>query len=426
MEVMSKTDQRRLLKALDKAADLTKEGMGPNEALAKSAEEYQLTSPMVQRVVEAYNKANAVAYMKTAPESRRGDDYPVASLKKVASLIFDFTRPAQPSTIVVRDFKKIAAERSGVPELAKTAELRTGVDPKYKPNVTAKTVERLLMKLAHQASLIDARESRKETELVERSKRLLVDMANQTARMNGEELRKTSSNLANAFGEESAKAVINAVNAVSENPVTYLPEMPKTAKAVILPDKHFYKCAKQLLDNREKLVGLHKSSDELNPYQIMSHKLMGLHELAGASDPHIDPTTGFSGEWDAYAKSLKSREMLYDLMLNDPDISAYSPRQVKHVFNNIMQTFPELAQKKLITAAVMKKMLAQGGNLDIYEIKDLIGAGKELSNIRKTDVASRKDLNDIMSTKSDSSSSDKKSSDGSKVHTINVQGIGAA
>ena len=425
MEVMSKTDQRRLLKALDKAADLTKEGMGPDEALAKSAEEYQLTSPMVQRVVEAYNKANAVAYMKTAPESRRGDDYPVASLKKVASLIFDFTKPEQPSTIVVRDFKKIAAERSGVPDLAKTAELRTGVDPKYKPNVTAKTVERLITKLAHQAALIDARESRKETELVEQSKRLLVDMADQTARMNKEELRKTASNLSNAFGESSASAVINAVNAVNENPVTYLPEMPKTAHAVILPNIHFYKCAAQLLENRKKLVELHKSATA-NPYQIMSDKLVGLHELAGASDPHIDPTTGFSGEWDAYAKSLKSREMLYDLMLNDPDISAYSPGQVKHVFNNIMETFPELAQKKLITAAVMKKMLAQGGNLDIYEIKDLIGAGKELSNIRKTDVASRKDLNDIMSTKSDSSSSDKKSSDGSKVHTINVQGIGAA
>ena len=92
--------------------------------------------------------------------------------------------------------------------------------------------------------------------------------------------------------------------------------------------------------------------------------------------------------------------MLYDFMLNDPDVSSYSPLKVQDTYNDIVETFPELAKKRKIMRAVLRKSLAQGGNLDIYEIKDLIGANKDLTQQRALHSAGRKELKGNLSSRS--------------------------
>ena len=416
MDVMPKKDQRRLLRALNDAADYTKDGLSPDEALAKSAKEHQLRSPMVQRVVEAYNKANAVAYMKSAPADSRADDYPVADLSKVATIIFGID-DKQPELIIkeanYRELDRLAP-------MDKEAEAHTSTPHKNK--VTAETIAKGLEKLGSQGRAIINRTKSRLTRMEARSKRLLTSMAMDTAGLDRRALEKTAHNLVNAFGEEAGHAIADAVNAVGENPHKYIPKLEKSAKAVLLPDTSFYKAAKELLINKDRLEGMRKeAADDAGGLSFLNNPLLNsvadLTTLTSdAKEPHLDSNTGMSGEWDAYTKDMDSRATLYDLMLNDPEISAYSPRKVRDTYNSVVETFPELAQKKSITAAILKKSLAQGGDLDIYEIKDLIGAGKDLTAINKADTTRRGELKE--NTRGSGGKSDKKEGGSSKIIQI--------
>jgi hypothetical protein len=216
-------------------------------------------------------------------------------------------------------------------------------------------------------------------------------------RVGKNELHKIAQNLADALGEENAHIIINAANANGGDPVRYMECLPKRAHATILPSKPIYKIAKKLIDDRDNMIEMQKAANDevLDMFSPLSDTVGSLPALSSAPDKvHMDLSTGMTGEWDAYAKDLNSRRMLYDMMLNDEEISAYSPRKVQTAYNDIVETFPELSKQSKILRAILRKSLAQGGNMDIYEIKDLISAGKEKSSSDKEGVMGRSALNE--------------------------------
>ena len=401
MERMSKIEQRKMLKALDKAADYTKDGLSPDDAITKVAEEFQLSAPKIERLCEAYNKANAVAYMKTAPEDRRADNYPLAKIANVVNNIYG-TVEKEASEI---EFRKVNyAEKA----LGKVAQGLRKTASEKKSDVTPDQLARLaeihlgqLQKYASEMS----REKTKAEYAVKTDLDVLVDRIRRVpATESGrKELNKYAQDTVNAFGEKLGHVVINAINAELEDPGRYMPCLEKTAKAVVLGDDPYYKTLHRLVDNREKMVHFQKLAEEgtedlANGIGLLNSSLMALPSIMPTpEDPHMDVNTGFTGEWDAYAKDLKSRRLLYDLMLNDDEIKSYSPRKVREVYNDVVETFPELAAKRKILRAIMRKSLAQGGNMDIYELKDLISASKEHSHGRSLDTIARGNLADSIS-----------------------------
>ncbi len=86
MEKLSKQDESRIMRAMEKTADLVKAGSKPSAAVlqvVKSAEYGEFTPQMVQRIVEATNTAMQLAHLKTASGEARTESIPLAEPKAI-------------------------------------------------------------------------------------------------------------------------------------------------------------------------------------------------------------------------------------------------------------------------------------------------------------------------------------------------------
>src|ERR1035437_1398645 len=98
MELMNKTDERRIMQALEKIAQDVRGGAHPNAALLKAARAEEFPAPMLQRMVEATNTALQLAHLKTASGRDRADVIPLADPK----VIFGELYPAVLDTPAVK------------------------------------------------------------------------------------------------------------------------------------------------------------------------------------------------------------------------------------------------------------------------------------------------------------------------------------
>ena len=414
MEKMSKTEQRKMLKALDKAADYTKDGMSPDQALTKVAKEYDFNAPRIERLCEAYNKANAVAYMKTASEEDRAENHPIANINNVISNIYgEQEKTASELVFKKRDYASIQYTES----MGKTAS-----EFVPKTNITKQSIGYALEAIQGQLERLTKHAEEKRVKAERKVTNGLNELTGEIqkiplTRQGRKQLEKIAQYMVDAYGEERGHLLINAVNANIDDPDRYMDCMPKKAKAVVLPSEKIYKIASQLMDDREHMLEMQKmAADSIEVAdravgKVADNRLAAVLEdlpalLKAPSEPHMDISTGMTGEWDAYAKDLKSRRMLYDMMLHDEEIKGYSPRKTQAAYNDIVETFPELAQKRQILRAMLRKSLAQGGNMDIYEIKDLITAGKEHLNKGKTNAETRNRLSSNITNISNNNSND--------------------
>jgi hypothetical protein len=392
MNKMSQPEQRKMLKALNKAADYTKDGMSPDEALTKVAKEHDLNGPKIERLCEAYNKANAVAYMKSAPSDKRAENYPIAKVANVIENIFGIQeKAAEEITFSKRNY----AEEGFVP-VEKPMD-KAASEKERRSNISPQSIAASMEIMKGQLERLEKRANDNRMRAERDVKNALNDLTAEVQRVPSTEsgrkkLNKIAQIVVDAFGEEEGHIVINATNANIDDPTRYMPCLEKKAQAVVMPNDSMFNKVKDLLEKRAHMLKMQKIavdaeqmaneqalaaavSPKFNPLIRMVGDLPGL--TGSPTDPHMDVATGMTGEWDAYAKDLKSRRLLYDMMLNDEEISAYSPRDVQRTYNDIVETFPELADKRKILRAILRKSLAQGGNMDIYEIKDLISTGKE-------------------------------------------------
>jgi cytochrome c556 len=106
MEKMSKRDEKKLLTALDKAANLSRSGLEPNHVLTKVAREFKLTPQEICRVTETYNKAKSVAFLKSASSDFRANDFPLADSDTVIKSVYEKTasETKQSTTIPMKDY----------------------------------------------------------------------------------------------------------------------------------------------------------------------------------------------------------------------------------------------------------------------------------------------------------------------------------
>lgn len=76
--------------------------------------------------------------------------------------------------------------------------------------------------------------------------------------------------------------------------------------------------------------------------------------------------------------AIRTRAMLDGLMNSDPIIKGYSRQEVVHAFNNLSQVAPRASRSPVYAKAMLRKYLEQGGNLDPYDINQIMTADKTI------------------------------------------------
>jgi hypothetical protein len=399
MNKMDYSVQRKMLRVIDKATNDIAAGEDIASAIAKQAAEAQLTIPQTERVCEAYNKASAVAHMKTADEETRCGEYPLAKVAEVVSLMVKGKKDSPEET-----FSKEASEFFGnikrrddvadTPVLTKTAADETPV-PKTKQDI-AETLEELAVVMDKFAVQLDLDKARINSKRAQAFKAVLREVDSISHDKNS--LEKKASLLSNGYGIPVAEAIVSKIN--SARGYQTLPVMDKTAHACIFPDEPFFNKIAEFLEaeeeyahSKERQIIQKEADGVLDVADNYSNQVADSMTIGHRGAPSVNISTGFGGTEDVLYRDLNSRKLLYEMLLDD-DLKTYSPLKVKEHYNELVKSFPELMSSKNNVRSILRKTMAQGGALDVYEIKDLLEANSAINKATKDRAAARGALQD--------------------------------
>lgn len=377
MEKMSKSNERRLLKALEKAAMCSQGEHDPDQVLIKVSSEYSLTPNEILRVVETYNKAKSVSFLKNASADHRASDFPLANATNIIKAVFAESKTAEE----YKDFSTRLREYTDIPlpmSVEKVAEEKKRQSATLRDMGSFwKEATEFFDECAGLAE--DARRNYAENlHKVETAMRKVSDYC---AMCQGKELRKIAGLIVNGYGEQGLK-FINDVN--NRLPKPLLPKLEKTAHAAMFPTAEpFLSIAEAFHSGRrlslsirnqqtiEKLSAMEGLPNPARTYQ----SIMG-SDKAPTEEVSLDPQTGVQDQWSNYLRSIQAKKMLYNLYRFDPIIKSYPLDDVLDVFNEVSEVTPALSGNKAWMRSNLRRMLTQGKALDPFELKDLFNTEK--------------------------------------------------
>lgn len=376
---MSKENERKLLKALDKAATMSITETDPNKVLVKVAQEFKLTHPELCRVTEAYNKAKSVAFLKKASSEDRANDFPLADMTKISESIYGVEKTAEEKTFPVRNyadmynstlFEKTAAE-------TKTESTPRPAVPRSRASVWKQASEYYESQSAVKSILDNKRRNFK----VQRDY-TLKKVASICEHMKKDELTKVARLLVNAYGIEKGAEYIKEIN--QNVKCNKLPEnLQKTAHAAMFPIGEVYlglsdihSLGLQLDRSRKDFEWFQKNAEDVEPGPLVKQvgDLSKLLVIEPKTPEAVDIHTAMPSKWDPHLKNLEAKKMIYDLYRFDPVVQSYPLSDVGDAYNEIVGTTPALADNKAWMRASLRRMLTQGKAVDPFEIKDMLAS----------------------------------------------------
>jgi hypothetical protein len=384
MEIMDKAQERRLLRALEKAASIPTSSSDPDSAIAKAAQELKLTAPEACRVVEMFNKARSVTFMKHAMESERTNDFPLADSSKVVAKLYG-TVSAPKSTFVIH---KAANTVEASSSLSKVASDTTPTDRPGARLPEGHYALQLRDMCKWRASTFES--MRKTASAL---KETMMDgmrkLAGHCENMSAKDKTKFSRNVVNAYGEQG-RSLLSDLNKIGKFARLDIP-LSKTATAVIFPLEAPYKICASLMKQGAELCKTITDCESFSkiatgdPDDFSTSTLTTpfvLDTLSGtlpdqhvsANVPVIDPLTGLKLQDARKLKQLLAAKQIHDLYISDPIIRSYPLHSVIKSINDIRQITPNMAIVDPWMRSSVRRVLVQGGVVDPVEIKDMLTA----------------------------------------------------
>ena len=94
MKDIAKTDEQKIIAALERAVKMANDGSTPDDALYKVASDGKMGAETVKRMVEAFNVSKTLSHLKKSAEDDRATSFPIASAEAILGQLF----PAEPET----------------------------------------------------------------------------------------------------------------------------------------------------------------------------------------------------------------------------------------------------------------------------------------------------------------------------------------
>lgn len=395
----SRAEEVKLLRALDKAADLSRVMESPDDVIVKVATEMRLSPPEVCRVVEMYNKAKSVAILKTASSDSRADDFPIANMNNVMDKIYGQRKVAEEAgTITRRDYSAIYF---ATPMDKAAAEIKVTERVNTMP---VKLAEEQQHAVAMVGSINRVRHAFR-SEMAKLARELDVT-ANKIAALvetgRPKDVVKYSRNMVNGLGKLAYERLLDVVSARLSYSFK-IPTMDKTAHAVVMPcdELHTKSCELAKLVERydafKKVASAFekRADEELGELaRMMQHVDMGLRQRGTkVPEAYSDPETLMPTDRSNQMKPIGARRALFDIYESDPIVRSYPIDQVQDAFNSVQETAPGLARNPMWMVSSMRRMLQQGGAIDPFEVKGML----EASSTRSGELKNRAEYANILS-----------------------------
>lgn len=444
MTPLSKSAEKKLIQAIEKAAQLVNEGLSPNDAIIKSATDANVPAGHVNLMVHAYNTG------RTTKQREQGE----STLEKAA----DFSL-ADADTVLAKLY----------PDQVKTsAELRTSqevsTDYAISPKAAIARREKEMRKAAALARplpektyVAPPRDPKAEVLRKQSEKMAAVKAAEETRRQAFEAYQKAATQfdaLAEYFRRpgnmpfqaakrETALRLGETANSVFDKVAAVYPHITKQAddgknhfgndpvydlvggviaaveryndlqarvvvKEAAQPEK---KTAPEpitgsVLDALEEKPLTLKEANFLSGFKGVTSapKAVGGYMGANMNDPAKEKPPAVksmyrelgSPDHEKEMKSIRTRGMLHDLMLNDDVIAGHDPREVAMAFNDVASVSPDLVDSPGAMQAVLRKRLEAGQMAD-FDVKQLMEMEKLKAEQAKLKLEARKmEENDLL------------------------------
>jgi len=443
MEKLSKQDESRIMRAMEKTADLVKAGSKPSAAVlqvVKSAEYGEFTPQMVQRIVEATNTAMQLAHLKTASGEARTESIPLAEPKA----IFEDLYPAKVESPAVKAAAAVVPAVYSKPEtgnfmkVARPLPAREPV-PMYgaDPEIRAHRTMAIHHGLCKKAEAFRSAYGRQR----EKVYMLAKTAANYFKMLDHKPFADVESHVVSeygAIGKAAMETVFKLTNGCEKRAA--LSETPLVYNRNIYP----YSLFSALVEEAQASVKLAEASEEARmekekhetefvdkirpkkrPKDPEKHSILesdqpvspelkaaSVTETLGGSDSSFFPKAAFDfdlpskmieggtsalglgeskpvnldalrkimdPEHEAEMRGIKTKAMLHEFMSSDPIISSYDTEKITNAFNQVSQLAPNAAQQPAVMRGVMRKILQQEGVLEPFETDQLTKLERQLT-----------------------------------------------
>lgn len=437
MKKLDKQAEDRLLAAIEKTAALVNDGVDPNEAIAKSAQDGGIPPGHINLMVHAYNTGRTTRQRQDGHDPLdKAANFQIASAERVLELLY----PSKVKSAAARQRETAVSLEYAVPPtglLARRARRETlkqaqsidwkkwahdGVqveasDPGPLPSCPAETMKRAYCEAERlQREVNEAR--RLEAAAMDKMAHVFMELTEQFRRPGAPSLataREHAGLLHGAKGQQLidelavvtpgiAKLACQKQARVSNYSTERADGEIYGLISEFLDSLDEYRMRKQahvetLRRNAEKAEALLRPFAPGRPQSVLGEGSsrekaanMGLQTLLGASAiKNLMPESRSSAAENVLAdlhdpaheaalKNIRTRAMLQDLMTSDPVISSHDPAETMGAFNDIVQSSPRSADQRLVMQSLLRKQLEQGA-LDPFDVELMLGLEEKQKKI---------------------------------------------
>jgi hypothetical protein len=381
MNTLSPDGEKALVTAIENSIRLTHDGLSPNDAITKVAQDNQFGPELIRRMAETFNKTLSVHKFKTAGvDDDRAQVFDLADAGVIIQNIYEPSEKiASAFSLPAGDF---SADVLSAPVMEKTAR---AVDPG--------TVERLTAQ-AHIEQGHIRKGIRDQLRLESRKYKLafdtsLDDLCEHCAPLSPRAFQKTAQFIVNGYPATGPNLLAIVVSRTTHE----LGDMEKTANAVVFPRLEPYLTVSRIYDAAEKMAASELAQQAFDKEGEGFFSSLAANTLANLSDAPLSKSIGTAGS-DGLKKKYKTIEddlspEHFNLMkshdvkrtftllaLYDDELKQYEFPELIRAYNDAVQINPYAYRNPTILKNLMIKNLQSVGVKDPYEIKTELDIAK--------------------------------------------------
>jgi hypothetical protein len=375
MNTLSPDGEKALVTAIEQSIRLTHDGLSPNDAITKVAQDNQFGPELIRRMAETFNKTLSVHKFKTAGvDDDRAQVFDLADAGVIIQNIYEPSEKiASAFSLPVGDFSE---DVLSAPVMEKTAR---AVDPGTVERLTAQAhIEQGHIRKGIQDQL--RLESRKHKLAFDTG---LDDLCEHCAPLSPRAFQKTAQFIVNGYPTTGPSLLAIVASRTTHD----LGDMEKTANAVVFPRLEPYLTVSRIYDAAEKMaaseIAQHAFDKEGDGFfsSLASNTLANLAPGGPTLIPNVKKKPEsiedeLSPEYYNRMKSQDVKRTFTLLSLYDDELKQYEFPELVRAYNNVVQINPDAYKSPPILRNLMIKNLQSVGVKDPYEIKTELEVAK--------------------------------------------------